>query len=112
MIIEDLKQVVKFTLTQRTLGQLHELVAGGHTTSGTAAVTEAVNALYERQALDALEITEIDIAPLAMATIEIARLPGENDLAVISRLLIMLLPIANDLDTFFGAQIAQTNEGE
>jgi len=107
MVIEDLKQVVSFTLTKRTLDQLRELVAGGQAASGTAAVTEAVNALYERTALDALEITAIDIAPLAMATIDIARLPGEDDLAVISRLLIMLLPIAADLDTFFGPQIKQ-----
>jgi len=97
----DLKQTVKFNLSQHTLTQIHELVAGGYTTSETAAITEAVNTLYERRTLDSL----------AMATIDIARLPGENDLAVISRLLIMLLPIAADIDTFFGTQITQDHEG-
>jgi len=53
----------------------------------------------------------IRLDALAMATIDIARLPGEDDMAVISRLLIMLLPIAADLDTFFGPQINRSTRG-
>jgi len=51
MVIEDLKQTVSFTLTKRTLDQLHELVTGGYAANGTAAVAEAVELLYERRAI-------------------------------------------------------------
>jgi len=46
----------------------------------------------------------VHLSPMALLVINIARLPGETDVGVIDRLLVMLLPIVGDLDVFFGEQ--------
>lgn len=46
-----------FRLSERTRGQLTELVAGGYSPNETAAVTEAVNALYYHRVESANEIS-------------------------------------------------------
>ena len=46
-----------FRLPDRTIGQLAKLVADGYCTNETAAVTEAVNALYYHKVESANEIT-------------------------------------------------------
>lgn len=46
-----------FRLPARTIAQLSEIVAGGHATNETAAVTEAINALYYHRVEQANQIT-------------------------------------------------------
>lgn len=46
-----------FRLSDRTVGQIRELVDGGHCVNDTATVTEAVNLLYYHKVEQASEIT-------------------------------------------------------
>lgn len=46
-----------FRLSDRTVGQIRELVDGGYCTNDTAAVTEAVNSLYYHRVESANEIS-------------------------------------------------------
>ena len=54
-----------------------------------------------------MKTATIRLSPMAMATIKEARLPGETDVEVIDRLLVMLLPYVGELDTFFGKQVKE-----
>ena len=45
-----------------------------------------------------------NLSKTALTTITLCRLEGEDDWQVIDRLLTMLLPIAPDIETFFGPQ--------
>lgn len=53
-----------------------------------------------------IKVGNLSIA--AISTITLCRLEGESDWQTIDRLLTMLLPIANDIEAFFGPQEANT----
>jgi len=57
-----------------------------------------------------MRTVRVRLSPMALLVINIARLPGETDVEVIDRLLVMLLPIVGDLDVFFGEQTKAEEE--